>query len=367
LGSSIFCTLDFLRPRLHGASLDFLTLMETNKMNGRPRVSIGLPVFNGERYLAAAIESILAQSFVDLELIICDNASTDATKAICMRYANEDQRVRYFRHDQNLGAAANFNFTVKLATGEYFKWAAHDDLLEREFLEKCIEALEADPGAVLCCSLATMLGANGAKWRERYDAARLNVEHPRPSQRFGARLRTLRFVEVFGVIRTKTLKQTDLIGKYPYADRVLLAELALFGRFINIPEFLFTLRDHPERSARLKNPEDLLAWYDPDRTERRVFATWTRYSAYLRMIRRHVSDPAEKARCWGMVLWSLCVNGHLLRLALDPLIALDPRIFPAIMSVRHKLFGGTKRTLYKKITEESDLDSSFGRGVRSKE
>jgi glycosyltransferase involved in cell wall biosynthesis len=319
-------------------------------MNSPPRVSIGLPVFNGERYLASAIESILAQSFVDLELIICDNASTDATKAICLRYANRDQRVRYYRHERNLGAAANFNFSVELATGEYFKWAAHDDLLEREFLKKCIEALEADPGAVLCHSLVTMLGENRAKWRERYDAARLNVEHPRPSQRFGARLRTLRFAEIFGVIRTKTLKETDLIGKYPNADRVLLAELALFGRFINIPEFLFTLRDHAGRSARLKNPDDLLAWYDPDRTERRVFATWTRYAAYLRIIGRHVSDPAERVRCWGMLLLSLCVNWHLLRLALDPLIALEPRVLQAILSVRRKLFGAKNCTFYEKIT-----------------
>jgi glycosyltransferase involved in cell wall biosynthesis len=327
-------------------------------MNSPPRISIGLPVFNGERYLATAIESILAQSFVELELIIGDNASTDATRAICMSYANRDQRVRYYRHERNLGAAANFNFTVKLATEKYFKWAAHDDLLERDFLKKCIEALEADPGAVLCHSLVTMLGENGTKWRERYDAADLNVEYPRPSQRFGARLRTLRFVEIFGVIRTKTLKETDLIGRYPNADRVLLAELALLGRFINIPEPLFTLRDHPERSARLKNPRDLLAWYDPDRTERRVFVTWTRYAAYLRMIGRHVSDATERVRCWGMLLLSLCVNWHLLRLALDPLIALEPRVLRAMLSVRRKLFGTKNRRLYDKMVEVSDRDSS---------
>jgi glycosyltransferase involved in cell wall biosynthesis len=358
LGRSTSYTLDFLRQRILDPSLDLRTLMETNQMKNPPRVSIGLPVFNGERYLASAIESILAQSFVDLELIICDNASTDATRAICMRYVNQDQRIRYYRHERNLGAAANFNSTVKLATAEYFKWAAHDDLLEPEFLKKCIEALEADPGAVLCHSLVTMLGENGAKWRERYDAARLNVVHPRPSQRFGARLRTLRFVEIFGVIRTKTLKETYLIGKYPNADRVLLAELALFGRFINIPEFLFTLRDHPERSARLKNPHDLLAWYDPDRTERRVFATWTRYAAYLRMIGRHVSNPAEKARCWGMLLFSLCVNWHLLRLALDPLVALEPRVLTTLLSVRRKLFGAQKSKLYEKNIEKSNFESS---------
>jgi glycosyltransferase involved in cell wall biosynthesis len=358
LASAILRTIGCVRHQLLEASLNILTFMETNQMKSCPRVSIGLPVFNGERYLASAIESILAQSFADFELIICDNASMDATRTICMRYANQDQRVRYYRHERNLGAAANFNSTVKLATGEYFKWAAHDDLLEREFLEKCIEALEADSGAVLCHSLVTMLGENGAKWRERYDAAGLNVEHLRPSQRFGARLRTLRFVEVFGVIRTKTLKETDLIGKYPHADRVLLAELALLGRLINIPEFLFTFRDHPARSARLKNPQDLLAWYDTSKTRRRVFVTWTRYAAYLRMIRRHVADPAERFRCWGMLLLSLCVNGHLLRLALDPVVALEPRVLLAVLSVRRRIFGGKTSKLYERIMEESDLRSS---------
>src|SRR3954470_1068595 len=94
----------------------------------RPRVSIGLPVYNGQRFLAPAVSSLLAQTFADFELVICDNASTDDTEAICRRFAERDPRVRYHRNEQNVGAAPNFNRALALSTGQYFKWAAHDDL-----------------------------------------------------------------------------------------------------------------------------------------------------------------------------------------------------------------------------------------------
>src|SRR4051794_27811047 len=83
-------------------------------MPNQPRVSIGLPVYNGEKYLAAAIESALRQTFGDLELIISDNGSTDGTREICERFAAEDPRVRYHQEVQNRGAVWNFNRVVQL-------------------------------------------------------------------------------------------------------------------------------------------------------------------------------------------------------------------------------------------------------------
>ena len=113
-----------------------------------PRVSIGLPVFNGERYLARAIESVLGQDFRDLELIVCDNASTDRTPEICAAYARRDARVRYFRNPRNLGAGPNYDRCFRLARGEYFKWAAHDDRLAPDYLSRTVAALDAAPEAV---------------------------------------------------------------------------------------------------------------------------------------------------------------------------------------------------------------------------
>src|SRR5437879_5289624 len=114
-----------------------------------PRVTIGMPVYNGEARLATALDSLLAQDYRDFELIISDNASTDATGSICHDYARADGRIRYYRHPQNMGAAHNFQRVLQLARGQYFMWAAYDDLWDPDFLTRCLAVLETDPSAVL--------------------------------------------------------------------------------------------------------------------------------------------------------------------------------------------------------------------------
>src|SRR5438309_7346789 len=112
-------------------------------------VTIGLPVFNGEAFLGQAIDSILAQTYTDFELIISDNCSTDGTAVICQSYLRAHPQVRYVRQPVNVGAAENFNRLVALSSGKYFKWAAHDDVLAPRFLEECVRTLEEDAGVVL--------------------------------------------------------------------------------------------------------------------------------------------------------------------------------------------------------------------------
>src|SRR5438132_13873019 len=107
---------------------DGSTVTGRREMNRRSQVSIGMPVYNGERYLSGALDSLLSQTLADFDLIISDNASTDATESICRSYAAHDSRIRYFRNENNLGAAANFNRAFELCGGEFFRWAAHDDL-----------------------------------------------------------------------------------------------------------------------------------------------------------------------------------------------------------------------------------------------
>src|SRR5262249_45528439 len=104
-----------------------------------PKVTIGLPVYNGAEYLADAITSILSQTFTDFELLISDNASDDATESICRGFADRDRRVKYVRQKTNIGAAANHNLLVGQSDSPYFKWAAHDDILEPRFLEVAVE------------------------------------------------------------------------------------------------------------------------------------------------------------------------------------------------------------------------------------
>src|SRR5262245_47240509 len=117
-----------------------------------PSVSVGVPVYNGERYLPAALDAALGQPYDDFELIVCDNASTDQTASICRAYAARDSRIRYFRTDVNIGPNPNFNRTLQLARAPLFKWAAHDDLVAPDHLRACVTQLQETPDAVLCQS-----------------------------------------------------------------------------------------------------------------------------------------------------------------------------------------------------------------------
>src|SRR5918992_3329928 len=125
------------------------------------KVSIGVPVHNGGTYLAEVLEGLLAQSFEDFEIVISDNASTDCTAEICHAYRNKDPRVRYFRSEQNLGAAWNHNRVFELSVAPLIKWAACDDLHEPLFLERCVDALHADTGVVLSHTYVKMIDERG--------------------------------------------------------------------------------------------------------------------------------------------------------------------------------------------------------------
>src|SRR5680860_1035425 len=125
------------------------------------KVSVGMPVYNGEKYVGAALECLLSQTLTDFELIISDNASTDRTESICRSYAARDSRVRYFRNEQNTGGTANFNRVLELASSEYFKWACHDDLHAPTYLEQCAGILDRNPSFVLCHSKTRHIDSNG--------------------------------------------------------------------------------------------------------------------------------------------------------------------------------------------------------------
>lgn len=234
------------------------------------RVSIGMPVYNGARYLSAALDSLLKQTFSDFELIISDNASTDTTARICREYAARDRRIRYFRNDRNIGAAPNMNRVLELSAGEYFKWAAHDDLHAPGYLEKCIAVLDDKPLVVLCHSQTQHIDSNGVTislenhlggaltdsgGRTLYlhaDESPQNVDSSHAYRRFSEVLnKRLACRDIFGLIRSDVLKSTPGLGSYFGSDRVLLAELALRGRFFHLSEYLFSWRNHADQATLL--------------------------------------------------------------------------------------------------------------------
>ncbi|MBD2459764.1 glycosyltransferase [Oscillatoria sp. FACHB-1407] len=230
----------------------------------KPRVSIGMPVYNGERFIKQALDSLLAQTFTDFELIISDNASTDGTEAICRKYAAKDSRIRYYRNLQNIGGTRNFNQAFHLARGEYFKWAAHDDVCEPTFLERCIEVLDKDPSIVLCHSKTVVIDhTNRHILNKMLDPAR-NLDSIKPSKRYhNILIKTFWSYEAFGLIRADVLRKTCLHGSYHGSDRVLLAELSLRGRFAEIPETLFLRRCHPNQGSSLKSKKARNSWLNP--------------------------------------------------------------------------------------------------------
>ena len=320
------------------------------RSSAHPVVSIGLAAYNGERFIAATIESILAQTYTDFELVISDDASTDATGDICHRYAVADSRVRYHRNERTLGAAPNFNHVFGLAgPSRYFKWSAQDDLITPDYLERCIAALDGDPGAVLCQSRIGVIDERGellGQLPSRLDRR----QSPDSAERFGcAVLRHHMALEMLGVIRTDVLKTTRLNGGYPRSDSALVAELALAGRFIEIPEPLFLSRDHPARFMRAvaHDARAAIAWYDKSKAGQRFSPTWTLYCAYLEMVRRRVASPMTRLRCYGHLLRWFGVNWNALRLGVEAIGAIEPRTLSVAMRVKRRLFGSVLPTFMK--------------------
>ena len=270
----------------------------------KPRVSIGLPVFNGEKYLEEALNSILAQTYQDFELIISDNASTDRTQQICLSYAAKDSRIRYYRNERNLGASKNFNRVLELSSGEYFKWAAHDDILAPEFLEKCMSVLDQDPSIVLCYSKTASIDERG-DLVGTYDYE-MRIDSRKPHVRFGD-LISVRYPcahAIFGVVRATSLKMTPLIGNYIGSDRNLLAEIGLIGRIYEIPERLLFRRKHPKTYTKLSpwwdpNVQILLPWWDPTKAQQIIFTY--NFLEYFRSVRRVPLKWSERLLCYAQI------------------------------------------------------------------
>lgn len=270
-------------------------------MSRVPRLTIGLPVYNGENYLSESIESLLGQSYEDFELVISDNASTDGTADICEGYRKQDSRVRYVRQPRNIGLSPNHNFTLAQARSELFKWAAHDDLVGRDFLKLCVEALDEYPDVVLATAWTARIGSAGQIIKvEEYP---LSTQSPSVSVRYRSALFGMGGDDDNGVIRTSVLRQTAPQGSHYHADRTPIAELVLYGRFYHIPEWLFFRRDHPARAEwKFTDARSWCTNLDPRRADRlrhpiaRLYLeyVWT----YVQGIRNAPLTSTDRRACY---------------------------------------------------------------------
>ena len=293
-------------------------------MNAAPRLSIGLPVYNGENYLAESLEALLGQSYEDFELIISDNASTDSTPDICRRYERQDSRIRYVRQPRNIGLSPNHNFLIGQAKGELFKEASHDDLYGRDLLKRCVEALDEHPHVVLAHSWTAAIDGTGMVTQAlEYPLA---TASPRAPERFRSILfgssglfessgpdgdavtradndGVIRADDQYGVVRTDVLRRVAPLGSCHHADKLVVPEIALHGPFYQTPDWLFFRRDHPERAehacptmrTRCRN-------LDPRRANRlrhptaRLVAEY--FWGYVAAIRRAPLSSADRRECY---------------------------------------------------------------------
>lgn len=288
----------------------------------KPRVSIGMPVYNASRYLRLALESLLAQTHADFEIVLCDNASTDATADICREFAARDRRVRYHRNPQNLGVVKNFNLAFELSRGRYFKWAAYDDLHAPTFLQRTAALLDASPDIAVAIGRVRRIDAEGLD--QGPFPQRWFFDVPRASERFRRVMWTDSFPEIWGLMRSEQLRRTRLFGALMGADRNFLAELFLQGRAGYVPEDLFLLRDHPgSYTSSAIDYGVRLSWYAPLAripSWMQVPATFMEYAA---AIRRSPVNPRVKLVCAAhLAQWGLTCAGGVLARRLGQLLQL---------------------------------------------
>jgi len=208
------------------------------EIKNQPLVSIGVPVFNGERGLVCALDSLLKQDYPNLEIIISDNASTDTTAEICAQYARKDSRVKYYRSDKNFGVTWNFNRVFELSSGEYFMWAAYDDKRELSFVSACVQKLEQCPDAVLCQAY-TAIYIGGRK--EVLCVTNLNSFEGVAGLvgRYREVLKRFPATAIYGLYRSSAMRKTRMYQKVIATDLAFIQELSIYGKFVQVPKILF--------------------------------------------------------------------------------------------------------------------------------
>ena len=260
------------------------------------KVFVGMPVYNGERFIDEAIRSIRAQTLTDFVLLIADNASTDRTEAICRDHANADPRIRYVRHAQNIGAPGNWNYVLDQAAGTYFKWATANDTIAPEMLTLCAAALDVQPGAVLAQGKTILVDEDsGAQQPYLKDLA---ISGATPSQRLLELVKALALNNgQSGLLRVDVLKKTRKERSYPNGDVALMAELALHGTFAVLPEPLLMRKMGATTFARMLTGNAMNAFYGGSGKANVRFHAIKLHADILRSAISVPPTLSEKAKC----------------------------------------------------------------------
>jgi glycosyltransferase involved in cell wall biosynthesis len=260
--------------------------MHTVPAPSNPLVTIGIPCYNSEKYLAQSIESLLTQSYRNFVMVICDNASTDATADICRRYAALDARVQYHRNPVNIGMTGNFNRVFELTRTKYLKWSTADDYWAPDMVGDAVAAMEADPSIAVCYPRVVIVDADG-KEQGRYED-QLHLMQDDPAQRFLSVLQNIKLVNHhLGLLRTDAIRRTQLFGKHVAADVGFVAELSLYGKFYQMPKYQFFRRFHADSSSWQRGNQDQQARrFHAANVRKLPFNTWRFHSTFSKAVLR---------------------------------------------------------------------------------
>lgn len=196
------------------------------------KVTVGIPVYNGAASLARALDSVVNQTFRDVEIVLSDNGSTDGTEVIARAYAARDSRIRYIRQPTNIGARKNFEYVLEAATGELFAWLGHDDWFDGTYLARCVEVLDRDPGVALACGVS----------RYYRDGAPSHPGRIVEARQGSPLIRALTYLAkvtdngtFYGLMRRSQLQAIEFQHALG-GDWLLLATVALTGKLVTIPD-----------------------------------------------------------------------------------------------------------------------------------
>jgi glycosyltransferase involved in cell wall biosynthesis len=279
-------------------------------VDARPLVSIGMPVYNGERFIRHALDSLLAQDYAKFELIISDNASMDGTQEICMEYAARDKRVRYYPSRVNMGAAWNANRVFELSSGEYFMLAGCHDLWARSFISKCVGILNHRTSVVLCYPLADWIDING-EFMEKMPCGPDTCGLNRVSRCNVVLWGTQYAYPIYGLIRANALKKAKFFGRVIGSDVIMLFELSMLGEFEQIPEVLLHIRRMPDYGSWDSYIEKFFNNQKKGLSRRLLF--WKMLFEYLHVVHRHIRSISEKVILIIVVFFSVIMKYRWIR------------------------------------------------------
>lgn len=226
-----------------------------------PRVTLAMPVYNGERYFEEALRSALAQDYDDVEVLITDNASTDRTPEIIQDYAQRYPQIVYHRNKENVGSSGNWNLGIELGRGEFLKWCAHDDWVSPNFVSVTLAALDANPEASMAFGATQCIDSDGAFIPARPGVQMGAILDDDPAERLYETIVTSgSCYPLMGLFRMSVLKRGLRFQPYYGSDRPLLAETAFLGKVLRVPEAVLYNRDHAERSMNIGSKSSRRFW-----------------------------------------------------------------------------------------------------------